>query len=321
MAESNDVFCMLSSKDKLDGDNNYPLWTYSMQHVLISKGVWNIVQGIDVCPGSVDAESIEDAAARTTKQAWDILASLYACGNEAKIAYLRKDLELKIMLEDDDMNVFLAEIKDFKEQLISTEEVIPDHSLVQTILDTLPESYQNFASTWRLVTEDKPNVVKYDTLDVLEIDAWMQHFGGKGKAFGPGAVLAHYISTLLAGEAVIVHVEYSLNGRYNLFALQSLSKTLCLSTLAQSANMKDTANTIYIDSQSALAVARNPVFHARTKHIEVHYHYATERLSAREISLAYVPAHENLADLFTKALSCEKLEAFFKALGLLPFVD
>ncbi|MCO5572246.1 hypothetical protein L7F22_025999 [Adiantum nelumboides] len=74
--------------------------------------------------------------------------------------------------------------------------------------------------------------------DVLEIDAWMQHFGGKRKAFGPGAVLAHYISTLLAGEAVIVHVEYSPNGWYNLFALQSLSKTLCLSTLAQLANMK-----------------------------------------------------------------------------------
>ncbi|MCO5614972.1 hypothetical protein L7F22_069258 [Adiantum nelumboides] len=84
---------------------------------------------------------------------------------------------------------------------------------------------------------------------------------------------------------------------------------------------KDTANTIYTDSQSALAVARNPVFHARTKHIEVHYHYVRERLSTGEISLAYVPTQDNLADLFTKALSREKLEAFRKALGLLPFVD
>ncbi|MCO5612752.1 hypothetical protein L7F22_067022 [Adiantum nelumboides] len=84
---------------------------------------------------------------------------------------------------------------------------------------------------------------------------------------------------------------------------------------------QDTANTIYTDSQSALAVARNPVFHARTKHIEVHYHYVRERLLAGEISLAYVPTQNNLADLFTKALSREKLEAFRKALGLLPFVD
>ena len=81
------------------------------------------------------------------------------------------------------------------------------------------------------------------------------------------------------------------------------------------------ATTIYTDSQSALAVARNPVFHARTKHIEVHYHYVRERLSAGEISLAYVPTQDNLADLFTKALPREKFEAFRKALGLLPFVD
>ncbi|MCO5547790.1 hypothetical protein L7F22_001242 [Adiantum nelumboides] len=84
---------------------------------------------------------------------------------------------------------------------------------------------------------------------------------------------------------------------------------------------QDTANTIYTDSQSALVVARNPFFYARTKHIEVHYHYVRKRLSAREISLAYVPTQDNLANLFTKALSRKKLEAFRKALGLLPFVD
>ncbi|MCO5596042.1 hypothetical protein L7F22_050099 [Adiantum nelumboides] len=84
---------------------------------------------------------------------------------------------------------------------------------------------------------------------------------------------------------------------------------------------QDTANIIYTNSQSALAVARNPIFHARTKHIEVHYQYVRERLSVGEISLPYVPTQDNLADLFTKALSHEKLEAFRKVLGLLSFVD
>src|SRR5271168_4927309 len=36
--------------------------------------------------------------------------------------------------------------------------------ILATVLDALPESYQTFASTWRLVTEDRPDVVKYDTL-------------------------------------------------------------------------------------------------------------------------------------------------------------
>ena len=85
---------------------------------------------------------------------------------------------------------------------------------------------------------------------------------------------------------------------------------------------QDVATTIYTDNQNALAVARNLVFHACTKNIEVHYHYVKERLSAvGEISLAYVPTQDNLADLFTKALPHEKLKAFCKALGLLPFVD
>ena len=84
---------------------------------------------------------------------------------------------------------------------------------------------------------------------------------------------------------------------------------------------QDSPTTIFTDSHSALAVARNPIFHARTKHIEVHYHYVRERLPAGETSKAYVPTQDNLADLFTKALSREKFEAFRKALGLLPFVD
>ena len=98
------------------------------------------------------------------KQARDTLASLYAGRNEAKISYLRKELESKIMQEEDDMNAFLAKIKDLKEQLIFAGEIIADHSLVQTVLDALPESYQTFASTWRLVTEDRPDAIKYDTL-------------------------------------------------------------------------------------------------------------------------------------------------------------
>ena len=45
MAESNDVFLMLAVEDKLDG-TNYPLWAYMMCHVLVAKGLWNVVQGV-----------------------------------------------------------------------------------------------------------------------------------------------------------------------------------------------------------------------------------------------------------------------------------
>ena len=62
------------------------------------------------------------------------------------------------------------------------------------------------------------------------------------------------------------------------------------------------ATHIFTDNQSAMEVARNPVFHARTKHIEVHYHYVRERIHVGDIDLLYVPTQCNVGDIFTKAL-------------------
>ncbi|MCO5594329.1 hypothetical protein L7F22_048359 [Adiantum nelumboides] len=67
MADNNiDVFKMFATEDRWDGDN-YPMWAYMMQHVLVSKGVWNIVQGIDVRPGSVDIAEVVDVACPSTR--------------------------------------------------------------------------------------------------------------------------------------------------------------------------------------------------------------------------------------------------------------
>ena len=60
----------------------------------------------------------------------------------------------------------------------------------------------------------------------------------------------------------------------------------------------------------------NPVFHARTKHIEVHYHYIREKVLAREIDLVYVNTHEKVADIFTKSLGAEKQHRFRSMMGV-----
>lgn len=76
MADSNnDVFCMLSVVE--DGGSNYPLWAYMMHHVLVAKEVWNIVQGLDVRPGSVDAGSVEDVAGSNSSAALLLLLLLF----------------------------------------------------------------------------------------------------------------------------------------------------------------------------------------------------------------------------------------------------
>ena len=67
---------------------------------------------------------------------------------------------------------------------------------------------------------------------------------------------------------------------------------------------------------SSIYLARNPVFHARTKHIEVHYYFIRERIQAGEIDLQHTNTHLQVADIFTKALGVDKLGQFASDLGL-----
>ena len=74
---------------------------------------------------------------------------------------------------------------------------------------------------------------------------------------------------------------------------------------------------IHCDNISSIMLANNPVYHARTKHIEVHYHFVREKVLAGEIDLVYVSTEEQVADIFTKALGTEKLRRFRSFLGVL----
>ncbi len=58
------------------------------------------------------------------------------------------------------------------------------------------------------------------------------------------------------------------------------------------------------------------MFHARTKHIEVHYHFIREKVLASEIDLIYVSTEDQVADIFTKVLGTEKHRRFHSMLGV-----
>jgi hypothetical protein len=73
---------------------------------------------------------------------------------------------------------------------------------------------------------------------------------------------------------------------------------------------------LHCDNQSCMAIAKNPVFHARTKHIEIQYHFVRELIVSGEIEMVYCPTTENCADIFTKALCRDTLEQLLPKLGI-----
>ena len=60
--------------------------------------------------------------------------------------------------------------------------------------------------------------------------------------------------------------------------------------------------TLYCDSQSAIMLAKNLIFHAKTKHIEVTYHFIRDMLEDKVLDLVKVHIDDNLANLLTKGL-------------------
>lgn len=73
---------------------------------------------------------------------------------------------------------------------------------------------------------------------------------------------------------------------------------------------------IYIDNKSAIDLAKNPVFHGRSKHIDIRYHFIRECVERGDIIVNHVRTANQRADVLTKALVTVKFERMRKLLGV-----
>ena len=81
---------------------------------------------------------------------------------------------------------------------------------------------------------------------------------------------------------------------------------------------KKKATEIFVDNVSAIALAINPVFHKRSKYIDVRYHFIREQVKENEVEVLHVKTGDQVADIFTKPL---KIDAFRKFKSLLGMID
>ena len=82
--------------------------------------------------------------------------------------------------------------------------------------------------------------------------------------------------------------------------------------------MQTEATPLFCDNMSAISMAKNPVFHQKTRHINRRFHFIREALQEGKISVKFCSSEDQLADIFTKALPKERFNQLRFKLGVKP---
>lgn len=90
---------------------------------------------------------------------------------------------------------------------------------------------------------------------------------------------------------------------------QAAQECIWLEQLLNDLGVDATPVVILEDNQGAIAIAKNPIDHSSTKHIDIHYHYHyRECVQNGQIQLQYCPTNDMKADILTKPLTRQKFE-------------
>ena len=99
----------------------------------------------------------------------------------------------------------------------------------------------------------------------------------------------------------------------------AVQEMIWLNRLLCELGFKDLVGTnLYEDNQGAIALAKNPIGHKRTKHIDTRYHFIREKVDSGQIAIKYCSTQDMIADVFTKGLAVNKFVEFRTDLGVVP---
>ncbi|GJR96665.1 putative ribonuclease H-like domain-containing protein [Tanacetum coccineum] len=74
---------------------------------------------------------------------------------------------------------------------------------------------------------------------------------------------------------------------------------------------------IYIDNESTICIVKNPIFHSKTKHIEIRHHFIKDSNEKKLIQMIKIHTNQNVADLLTKAFDVSRFQYLIANIGML----
>ncbi|GKD35130.1 putative ribonuclease H-like domain-containing protein [Tanacetum coccineum] len=74
---------------------------------------------------------------------------------------------------------------------------------------------------------------------------------------------------------------------------------------------------IHIDNKSTICIVKNPIFHSKTKHIEIRHHFIRDSNEKKLIQMIKIHTDQNVADLLTKAFDVSRFEYLIASIGML----
>ena len=97
---------------------------------------------------------------------------------------------------------------------------------------------------------------------------------------------------------------------------EAVKEAIWLRALIGELSSEQESTVINCDSQSAIYLTKDQMFHERTKHIDVRYHFVRDVIARGDIVVSKVSTHDNPADMMTKALPVAKFEHCLDLVGV-----
>ncbi|KAK2978670.1 hypothetical protein RJ640_023384 [Escallonia rubra] len=132
-----------------------------------------------------------------------------------------------------------------------------------------------------------------------------------------GSIDRTLFRSLVGSLSIHIDIKEAIDEAEYVAATSTVCHAIWLRSLLKELSfIQDESTHIYVDNKSAIALAKNPVFHDRSKHIDTQYHFIRESIAKKQVQVKYVKSEDQVVDIFTKPLNREVCEKLRSRLGM-----